>query len=404
MVDFSGNQSMIDFVDSIIKDAVAKSASDIHIESTPDGARLRFRIDGILYDQNPVDDSRKLQVISRIKVLSKINLAEKRIPQDGKFRFSANTFFQTTRDTSDNSLAHSDIDLRVSTFPSIHGEKVVIRILDRSKTMIKLDSLGFSANMLTLFEQLIEKPSGFLLVTGPTGSGKTTTLYAALSSLNAPEKNIITLEDPVEYNLDGITQGQIHPDAGFTFAKGIRAVLRQDPDIAMVGEIRDKETAQTAIEASLTGHQVFSTLHTNDAPGAIMRLMDMGIEPFLINAALTGVLAQRLARKICDNCKVLQEPTSKEKVVLDRLGINISKIYTGTGCQECFNLGYKGRVGLFELLVMSPDLRALIVENPKFDDIRSQAVLEGMKPMLSDGVSKVKNGIISLDELVRVVW
>jgi len=398
MTDFSDNQSMIDFVDSIIKDAVIKSASDIHIESTQKGARLRFRIDGVLYDQDPIDDSRKLQVISRIKVLSQINLAEKRIPQDGKFRFSAHNFSQIS------DIFHADIDLRVSTFPSIHGEKVVIRILDRSKTMIKLESLGFGIPMLELFRQLIEKPSGFLLVTGPTGSGKTTTLYAALSYLNDPEKNIITLEDPVEYNVDGITQGQIHPDAGFTFAKGIRSLLRQDPDIAMVGEIRDKETAQTAIEASLTGHQVFSTLHTNDAPGAIMRLMDMGIEPFLINAALTGVLAQRLARKICDNCKVARTPTEKEKIILERLNIDISEIYSGTGCQECFNLGYKGRVGLFELLDMSPELRALIVEHPKFDDIRSQAILDGMKPMLSDGISKVKDGVISLYELIRIVW
>jgi len=395
MPDFSDNKSIIDFVDSIIADAVLKSASDIHIESTLDGARVRFRIDGILYDQTLIDNAKKSQVISRIKVLSQINLAEKRVPQDGKFIFSTNS---ATRNNS------SQVDLRVSTFPSIHGEKVVIRILDRSKTMIQLDSLGFSPNMLTQFTQFIEKPSGFFLVTGPTGSGKTTTLYAALSYLNAPEKNIITLEDPVEYNLTGITQGQIHPDAGFTFAKGIRSVLRQDPDIAMVGEIRDKETAQIAIEASLTGHGVFSTLHTNDAPGAIMRLMDMGVEPFLINAALTGVLAQRLVRKNCENCKVAKVPSEKESVVLDRLGVNIPKLYAGTGCQECFNLGCKGRTGLFELLVMSPDLRSLIVKNPKFDDIRSQAISDGMKPIVLDGVSKVKDGIISLDELVRVIW
>jgi len=396
MTNFSESISVIEFVDSIIADAVFKSASDVHIESIPDGARVRFRVDGILYDQDPIDDSRKSQVISRIKVLAQINLAEKRIPQDGKFRFACHA--------KDNGSDCLQVDLRVSTFPSIHGEKVVIRILDRSKTMIQLDSLGFTPRMRELFTQLIEKPSGFFLVTGPTGSGKTTTLYAALSYLNVPEKNIITLEDPVEYNLAGITQGQIHPDAGFTFAKGIRSVLRQDPDIAMVGEIRDKETAQTAIEASLTGHGVFSTLHTNDAPGAIMRLMDMGIEPFLINAALTGVLAQRLVRKICDNCKVEREPTEKEKLLLGRLGVNIAKVCIGKGCQKCFNFGYKGRTGLFELLVMSPDLRALIVQHPKFDDIRSQAILDGMRPMVSDGVSKVKNGIISLAELIRVSW
>jgi len=389
MEDTFTKESTINVVDSIISSAIERSASDIHVESNPEGAKVRYRIDGVLYDQSPIEDSRKSQVISRIKVLSKINLSEKRIPQDGKFRIDA---------------TGCNIDLRVSTFPSIYGEKVVIRILDRSRTMTQLDALGFSEDMLTIFKELVERPSGFVLVTGPTGSGKTTTLYAALSHLNSPEKNIITLEDPVEYNLDGITQGQIHPDAGFTFAKGIRAVLRQDPDIAMVGEIRDKETAQVAIEAALSGHEVFSTLHTNDAPGAIMRLMDMGIEPFLLNAALTGILAQRLARKICDNCRTEQDPTDQEKKVVDRLGLKVDKLFKGSGCDQCFNLGYKGRIGIFELLAMSCNLRSLIVETPRFDDIRSQAILDGMKPMISDGISKVKAGIISLDELLRVVW
>jgi len=342
-----------------------------------------------LYDQSPIGELKKSHVISRIKVLSKINLSEKRVPQDGKFRMD---------------VTGSAIDLRVSTFPSIYGENVVIRILDRSRTMTQLDSLGFSLSMLQHFKELVGRPNGFILVTGPTGSGKTTTLYAALSHLNRPEKHIITLEDPVEYNLDGITQGQIHPDAGFTFAKGIRAILRQDPDIAMVGEIRDKETAQIAIEAALSGHQVFSTLHTNDAPGAIMRLMDMGIEPFLINAAASGILAQRLARKICDDCRVEKTPTDQEKKVIDRLGLMVDNLFEGAGCENCFKLGYKGRIGIFELLTMSTDLRALIVEHPRFDDIRSQAILDGMQPMISDGIAKVKDGIISLDELLRVVW
>ncbi|MFC1842490.1 GspE/PulE family protein [Candidatus Dependentiae bacterium] len=390
------NKSVIHQVDAIIKSAIEKSASDIHIESTSDGARLRYRIDGVLYDQSPVQEQRKSQVISRIKVLSKINLAEKRIPQDGKFRISHNAL--------EGSLGSFLIDLRVSTFPSIYGEKVVIRILDRSRTMITLNALGFEKNMRAIFTDLVERPTGFVLVTGPTGSGKTTTLYAALSHLNSPEKNIITLEDPVEYNLNGITQGQIHPDAGFTFAKGIRSVLRQDPDIAMVGEIRDKETAQIAIEASLTGHQVFSTLHTNDAPGAIMRLMDMGVEPFLINAALTGVLAQRLARTICPDCKTSKSPTLQEKKIMDKLGLDLDKLYTGTGCDTCFGLGYKGRTGIFELLVMSSELRVLIVEHPKFDAIKSRAMSDGMQPMLKDGIAKVKSGTISLEELIRVVW
>ena len=380
--------SVIERVDAMVQEAVRRSASDIHVESTPDGARVRYRIDGVLSDQQLIEKALMHQIISRLKILANINIAEKRVPQDGKFAAT---------------IDGNSVDLRVSTFPSINGEKVVIRILDRSKNMIKLDSLGFSENMLSDFKQLVHRPSGFFLVTGPTGSGKTTTLYAALSSLNSPEKNIITLEDPVEYNVCGITQGQIHPDAGFTFGKGIRAVLRQDPDVAMVGEIRDKETAQTAIEAALTGHSVFSTLHTNDAPGALMRLMDMGIEPFLINAALSGVLAQRLARKICENCKEQHTPTDQEQKLLQRFGATSEKLYSGKGCDACFGLGYKGRVGIFELLHMTSDLRSLVVHRPVFDDIRAQAHKNGMQTLVHDGLQKVQSGTISLQELARVV-
>jgi len=379
---------VIQLVDSLVKNAVIRSASDIHVEPTPAGARVRYRVDGVLYDQDVLPRSIMNQVISRLKILANINIAEKRIPQDGKFRIS---------------LDGNDVDLRVSTFPSIHGQKVVIRILDRSKTMINLDSLGFKQKMLTTFDKLVHRSSGFFLVTGPTGSGKTTTLYAALSALNTPEKNIITLEDPVEYNLSGITQGQIHPGAGFTFEKGIRAVLRQDPDIAMIGEIRDKQTAKIAIEAALTGHAVFSTLHTNDAPGAIMRLMDMGIEPFLINAALTGVLAQRLARKICDNCRESYAPNEEEKKLLSQFSVSLKQLYRGKGCDACFNLGYSGRVGIFELLVMTSDLRSLIVHRPIFDAIYQQARSDGMQTLLDDGIKKVEAGIISLRELGRTI-
>jgi len=385
----SKDDSVIKQVDLIIQEAIERSASDIHIESINDGARIRYRLDGTLYDQKFIPILRISKIISRIKVLSNIDIAEKRIPQDGKFRVQKS-----------NGIS---IDLRVSTFPSIYGEKVVIRILDRSQNMIKLNALGLSKKMLKQFIELIKKPSGFFLVTGPTGSGKTTTLYSALSMLNGPEKNIITLEDPVEYNLDGITQGQIHPDAGFTFQKGIRAILRQDPDIAMVGEIRDKETAQIAIEASLTGHLVFSTLHTNDSLGAIMRLMDMGIEPFLINASLTGVLAQRLVRKICSYCRVHLPPNKEEQKMLDKFGIKIDKLAKGTGCTECFGLGSKGRTGIFELLTMSSGLRAKIVNYPKFDDIKAQARHEGMQQLLSDGIAKLSDGIISLKELMCTV-
>src|SRR5579863_3653982 len=320
----SHNTSVIALVDDILHKAIARGVSDIHFEPTAQGLRVRFRVDGVLIDQPMLAHTLMAQVISRLKVLSQINIAERRMPQDGKFSIQ---------------YKGAPIDLRVSTFPSLFGQKVVVRILDRAQHMISLSSLGFEPSMLEAIQQLIHRPHGFFLVTGPTGSGKTTTLYAALSALNSSEKNIVTLEDPVEYNVDGVIQGHIHPEVGFTFEEGVRAILRQDPDIVMVGEIRDRQTAQIAIEAALTGHMVLSTLHTNDAPSAIMRLMDMGIEPFLINAAVSGVLAQRLARKICVQCRAESEPNEQEKNFLNRLGLVIPRIYAGTGCQACLNLG-----------------------------------------------------------------
>lgn len=379
---------VIRLVDNIVSKAITYKASDIHLESTEKGLRVRFRIDGILYDQELIDASLMSHVISRLKVMANINIAEKRVPQDGKFH---------------TMVGNQQIDLRVSTFPSIYGQKIVVRILDRTHNKITLDALGMQQSMLDNFKDLMSRSNGFFLVTGPTGSGKTTTLYAALSALSCPEINIITLEDPVEYSVARITQGQIHPDAGFTFAKGIRAILRQDPDVLMVGEIRDKETASVAIEAALTGHMVLSTLHTNDAPSVIMRLMDMGVEPFLINAAITGVLAQRLARKICLSCRVEVVPDAAELKTLDRLGLAIDKLYKGMGCDACLNLGYKGRTGIFELLIMTSALRSLIVHRPHFDTIYAQAVADGMHTLLQDGAQKVKDGIITLAELVRAV-
>lgn len=379
---------IITLVDSIFSSAIAHKASDVHLESTEQDLRLRYRIDGMLFDQQPIDRAFMPQVLSRIKVLANINIAEKRVPQDGKFRIE---------------IQKNTIDLRVSTFPSIHGEKIVVRILDRMQNKILLDSLGMYPEMLAQFKNLMNRSTGFFLVTGPTGSGKTTTLYAALSTINSPTKNIITLEDPVEYSVQGITQGQIHPDAGFTFAKGIRSILRQDPDILMVGEIRDKETARIAIEAALTGHLVLSTLHTNDAPGAIMRLMDMGIEPFLINAAITGVLAQRLARKICSKCTHELKPDDAQKRILEKFQVSLDLMYRGKGCDACFKLGYKGRIGIYELLTMTPGLRDLIVHKPYFDAIHSQVHADGMKTLFMDGIAKVKDGTITLEELMRAV-
>lgn len=380
--------SVVKVVDSLLNKAIAQAASDIHLETAEQALRVRYRLDGILYDQDPIDHSLMAAVISRVKVLANINIAERRIPQDGKFRIV---------------VKKVPIDLRVSTFPSLYGEKIVIRILDRSINMIELDKLGFSKEMLHAFISLLNQTHGFFLVTGPTGSGKTTTLYSALSVLNSVEKNIITLEDPVEFTVDGVTQGQIHPEAGFTFEKGMRALLRQDPDIVMVGEIRDKQTAQIAIEAALTGHIVLSTVHTNDSVSVIMRLMDMGIEPFLINAAISGILAQRLVRKICPTCRIAVKPTDEEHAVLEKIGIDCSTLYRGKGCNDCFNLGYRGRVGIFELLSMTNALRSLIVQNPSIDALYKQASADGLKTLLFDGAQKVVDGVITLQELMRVI-
>lgn len=380
--------SVVGLVDKIINQAIILRASDIHLECMENYLRVRFRIDGILFDQSKINQDLMFQVTSRIKVLANIDIAQKRLPQDGKFIV-----------TNNNHL----IDLRISTFPSIYGEKIVIRILDKTKTAIDLESLGFDKNNLTKFRKLICKSNGFVLVTGPTGSGKTTTLYSALTFLNSPEKNIITLEDPVEYHIDGVTQGQINTNCGFTFARGIRSLLRQDPDIAMIGEIRDRETAKIAIEAALTGHLVFSTLHTNNASSAIMRLMDMSIESFLINSAITGVLAQRLARTICNSCKFQYVPTQKERDVIKEFNFEIDQLYKGKGCVDCNNLGYKGRIGIFELLIMTEDLCSLIIQHPKFELIEKQAIKDGMQTLMQDGINKVKEGIISLEELIKAV-
>lgn len=382
------DESIVSRVDALLKDAIERRASDIHLEPTRDELRVRFRIDGILVDQQPFSSFLTASIIARLKILANMDSAERRIPQDGKFH-----------------LMHSgnEVDIRVSTFPCLHGEKMVVRILDRALQTINLDSLGFEPTMLDAFKRLMQRHSGFFLVTGPTGSGKTTTLYATLSLLHNSEKNIVTLEDPVEYSLQGITQAQINLPVGFTFEKGIRSLVRQDPDIIMVGEIRDKITARIAIEAALTGHLVLSTLHTTDAPSAIMRLMDMGIEPFLINAALSGVLAQRLARKLCVNCRQTRPATTEEKRLLKQCGINMNVVYEAHGCESCDNLGYKGRVGIFELLEISPELRSLIIKNPQFDEIYSQALTDGMKTLVKDGAHKVKEGIISLAEYARII-
>lgn len=380
--------SVIGIVDALLRKAIERGASDIHLESTSEGLRVRFRIDGLLYDQEPIDSLIMQQVISRIKVLSNIDIAQQRVPQDGKFQFA---------------FDNHQVDMRVSTFPTLFGQKVVVRLLDPSVKTITVNHLGMSPEMQEQFIAMITQSQGFFLVTGPTGSGKTTTLYAGLSHVNRSEKNIITLEDPIEYHIEGITQGHIHPEAGFTFEKGIRAILRQDPDIVMVGEIRDELTAQTAIQAAMTGHLVLSTLHTNDAPSVIMRLMDMGIEPFLINSSLSGVLAQRLARVLCPHCKKERTLSSAQQAFCNRYKRQINKVYDAVGCENCFGLGHKGRIGIFELLVMSNALRELMNQNPSLDLIKEQAVSQGMRSLLEDGLDKVADGIISFDELLRTI-
>ncbi|MCL4229836.1 GspE/PulE family protein [Candidatus Dependentiae bacterium] len=379
-------KSVIEFVDDLIRQAIFCRASDIHLEPLERGLRIRFRIDGVLHEREWVSPDSMLQVISRIKVLANIDIAERRIPQDGSFS---------------RTIERRMIDFRVSTFPTLLGEKLVIRILDRTCTAIALDALGLGTHLRVSLLDVLERKNGLFLVTGPTGSGKTTTLYAALSHLNNTERHIITLEDPVEYHLSGITQGHIHPGAGFSFAKGMRALLRQDPDILMVGEIRDRETANIALEAALTGHLVLSTVHTADAPRVIMRLMDMQIEPFKISAALVGILAQRLVRALCSSCKVKRHPTSAEQAFLISQGKDLAHVYDAHGCDACQQIGYVGRVGIFQLLTMTENICSLLGNKPTLDALQYHAHEDGMQTLYQDGLEKVAEGVTSISELIK---
>ncbi len=380
--------STVAIVDSFLSQAVKQGASDIHVESIPEGLRVRLRIDGLLEDFQHVSLDSALPVIARIKVLARLDVAEKRIPQDGKLSCLA---------------AGVNLDVRVATFPGLYGEKVVLRLLERSSKHKSLSEIGLSPKLHAELLLLIQRTHGFFLVTGPTGAGKTTSLYAALHAIQSHQKNVVTLEDPIEYTIQGITQGQIQPEIGFTFARGIRALLRQDPDIIMVGEVRDRETAETAIQAALTGHVVLSTLHTNDAPGALMRLLDMGIPAFLINATLTGVLAQRLVRILCPSCRYEERPTGADLDFLNYVGITLQRAYKAGGCSLCQGRGYKGRTGIFELLVISSRLRELVSEQASYDIIYQHAMLDGMISLKQDAATKIELGITSIAELARVV-
>ncbi|MEK6590530.1 MAG: type II secretion system ATPase GspE [Nitrospinota bacterium] len=386
--DLASEAPVIKLVNLIINKAVEIGASDIHVEPFEGDLKVRYRIDGVLHDVESPPKKLQSAVISRIKIMSKLNIAERRLPQDGRIRFKS---------------MGKNIDMRVSTLPTIYGESIVMRILDRGGVVLNLEKLGFPPIELKEFENQISKPYGMLLVTGPTGSGKTTTLYTALHKINSPDIKIITIEDPVEYQMYGINQIHVKPQIGLTFANGLRSIVRQDPDVIMVGEIRDPETADIAIQSALTGHMVFSTVHTNDAAGAITRLQDMGVESFLISSALLGVLAQRLVRVICKKCKT---PAKLEERSLNELGIKDSMdgftIYQGKGCDECNNTGYKGRIGIFELLIINDDIRRLILQKTSANIIKEKAREQGMKTLREDGWDKVKQGITSISEVLRV--
>lgn len=376
---------VIKLVNLIIMQAVKDRASDIHIEPEEDVLKVRFRVDGVLHEMFSPPKHLESALLSRVKILSKIDISEKRKPQDGRFNIK---------------IENRNVDLRVSTFPTIYGENIVIRILDKGTVLVDLDKLGFSKDTKKQFEALIKRPHGIILVTGPTGSGKTTTLYSALTTIDSEEKNIITVEDPVEYHLGRIRQSQINPKAGLTFASGLRSILRQDPDIIMVGEIRDKETAEIAVQAALTGHLVFSTLHTNDASGALTRLVDMDVEPFLISSSVIGILAQRLVRVTCERCKQSYKPSEE---VLKGLGIidQVKELFRGSGCKYCRDTGYKGRIGIFELLVINEEIKKLIVNKVSSDVIKKKAIERGMKTLRDDGLDKAVRGVTTADEIIK---
>ena len=389
------DRPLVRLVNSIIMQAAADGASDIHFEPQEDALVCRVRVDGVLNEQTRIPKRMAAGVTTRLKVLAKLDIAERRKPQDGRISLNAQSVGRM-------------LDIRVAVLPTVEGEQVVMRLIDKSRKTPTLEQLGLSETMREQISVIIRKPTGALLVTGPTGSGKSTTLYAGLAEINRPEINIITVEDPVEYRLNGINQVQINVKAGMTFSAALRSILRSDPDVIMVGEIRDTETAKISIESALTGHFVLSTLHTNDAPGAITRLNEMGVEPFLTGSAVSAVLAQRLARKLCTNCCEMYVPTMEElltarvspEMAAQREGM---ALYRKVGCPRCNRTGYKGRIGIFQLLLMDDDLEALAAQNAPRDEIERSAVEKGMRSLWDDGIAKAAAGLTSVEELTRVV-
>ena len=382
---------VIRLVNNIISQAIVEEASDIHVEPLEKSLRVRYRIDGILYEKQSFPKSIQPGIISRFKIMSDIDIAEKRVPQDGRISLK----FEGRK-----------VDFRVSTLPTVYGEKVVLRILDKSKALMPLEKLGFSSDNLKKIEDMISQPYGMILISGPTGSGKTTTLYSALNRLNTPTRNIITVEDPVEYQIRGVNQVQVNERAGLLFSTALRSILRQDPDIVLIGEIRDAETARIAIEAALTGHLVFSTIHTNNSASIPTRLIDMGIEPFLVASALIGATAQRLIRKVCNYCKNSYDPPAE---VLKSIGLQTSMdlngatFYRGEGCDRCNHTGYKGRIAINEILPITPAIQKLIMGSASSREIAGQARKEGMKTLLDDALTKAAEGVTTIEEVLRVV-
>jgi general secretion pathway protein E len=389
LLDDTSEAPIIKLVNHIISQSLKARASDIHIEPYQHSFTVRYRVDGILYDLLTPPKWIQPALISRIKVMAKMNIAEKRLPQDGRFEVK---------------VGDQNIDLRVSTIPTSFGERVVLRLLNKSGSLLEIQDLGFSTERLNLIQKLVKSPNGIVLVTGPTGSGKTTTLYAVLQSINKPNINIITIEDPVEYQIKGISQIQVNPKIDLTFARGLRSIVRQDPDVILIGEIRDMETAGIAVQSALTGHLVFSTLHTNDSASAITRLVDMGVEPFLISSSVLAVAAQRLVRVLCNSCKKAYQPST---IYLKSIGVDPdhfgdSHIYKAVGCEKCIATGYKGRLGIFEIMLLNEQIKSLILETFDSNRIKNEAAKQKMISLRQDGIEKVLQGITTMEEVLRV--
>ncbi|MEK3883606.1 type II secretion system ATPase GspE [Paenibacillus sp. PL2-23] len=377
---------VVRLVNQMIQQAVQLRASDIHVDPSEHNVTIRYRIDGVLRTERSVPKQMQGFITARLKIMAKLNIAERRLPQDGRIKMHVD---------------FKAVDIRVSSLPTIHGEKIVLRILDLSTGVKSIDQLGFSSRNLTLFQSMIDKPYGILLITGPTGSGKTTTLYSGLQHLNREDTNIITVEDPVEYQLEGINQVQVSPNIGLTFAAGLRSILRQDPNVVMVGEIRDSETAEIAIRASLTGHLVLSTLHTNDSVSTITRFRDMGIEPYLMASSLLGVVAQRLVRRVCPDCRQAHPIQEQERIFLQHRYAELDKLYKGRGCGSCNSTGYRGRVAIHEVLIVDDSIRKLITDGASVLELREAAARQGMIQLMDDGLDKVARGITTLQEVLR---